>query len=93
MNYERITLDGKTPFFKLGQYGLYERKQIDKGVLLNDGYLCNAFMYMLCNRSGEVVANMPYCFEDANGNRLEETPEQAEEMFAKMDAYDENSGR
>lgn len=92
MNYERITLDGKTPFYKLGQLNLYNRKEIDKGVLLNEGYLCNAFMYMLCNRIGEVVANMPYYFENDNGERLDEVPEQALELFALMNAYDENAG-
>lgn len=89
---ETYKLNNKDTFYRLGEFSFSENK-IDKQTLLYKGYLVNAFMYMLCNRIGEVCANMPYHFIDDNGNPVEESNEQIQALFEKMDSYDEGAGK
>ena len=95
MHTQVIKLDhkkGNDNFYRLGDYNFLGYKEIDKGALLKEGYLCNPYVYAITNKTAENGAMLPTKVLDANGNDASESEEYLE-LLALMDKYDNNAGR
>lgn len=88
MHTQVIRLDGKSKdnFYRLGDYNFAGYKEIPKGVLLKDGYLCNPYVYAITNKTAENAAMLPTKVLDTNGNDASESNEYLK-LLELMDSY------